>query len=88
MGIKVVHKEARPCKCDLPRRGDFTAGDIVQCDQCRHFWRCKGLGPVDPYKPGDETLQWEKVRQLWNERNQKHVYEPFALGLLKDGLNL
>jgi len=84
MGFSVIYREPQECKCDLPRKGDWNTGDILQCDECQNYWRCKGWSPRDPYKPGDEWLQWEKVRRLWSERSNKYVYEPFSLGLLKD----
>jgi hypothetical protein len=82
MGIKVVHREKRECKCELPHQGDWVVGDIVQCEDCETYWRCQGLGPRDQYKPGDETLKWEKVRKLFSEHLQRTVYDPFNSGLL------
>lgn len=82
MAIKTVHKENRECACELPRKGSFIAGDVVQCTDCESYFRCKGMSPVDQYKPGDESLMWERVRKLRNERENRDVWEPFSSGIL------
>jgi hypothetical protein len=80
MAIKTVFKVERKCNCTLPRKArkdEYLAGDVVQCTDCDSYWRCTGWSPIDQYKPGDETLLWERVRKLWSSVSQKTVWEKF-----------
>jgi len=77
MGFITIHKEKQPCHCGLPSSG-FNKGDVIQCEGCQEYWRCRGKSDGGmQWDPSPRVLLWERVRKLYNERNQKTVWETF-----------
>lgn len=78
MGYSIVYQEPVKCDCIKPRdiNSGLKKGDIIQCDDCRTYWRCTGMtdGGMqwDPYP---RTLTWERVTPRYGFRNDVIGYD-------------